>query len=74
MFWEKNQNPGSGGFFNSKKLKNWNQRFCDSIFFHKTGIGSSAILFFFIKLKLEVLLFLKFMRITSFFMTKFQNP
>jgi hypothetical protein len=58
VFWEKNQKPGSGGFFNSKKLKNWNQRFCDSIFFfpsnwnwkfcesiffHKTEIGDSFI-------------------------------
>ncbi len=32
------------------------------------------ILFFFIKLELEVLLFLKFLRITSFFHHKFQNP
>jgi hypothetical protein len=45
-FGKKIKKPGSGGFFNSKKLKNCNQRFCDSIFFHKTGIGSSAILFF----------------------------
>jgi len=70
---EKIQKPRYGGFFNSKILKNWNQRFCDSIFFHKTGIGSSAILLFFIKLELEVLLFLKFMRITRFFMTIFKT-
>ncbi len=71
------QKPGSRDFFNSEtfgKLKNWNQRFYNSIFFPKTGIGCSAILFFFIKLELEVLLFLKFMRITSFFHHKFQNP
>jgi hypothetical protein len=32
-----------------------------------------VILFFFIKLELEVLLFLKFMRITRFFMTIFKT-
>ncbi len=68
------QKPGSRDFFNSKKLKNLNQKFYNSIFFHKTGIGASAILFFFIKLEWEVLLFLKFMRITSFFHHNFQNP
>jgi hypothetical protein len=68
------QKPGSRDFFNSKKLKNWNQRFYDSIIFHNIGIGGSAILFYFIKIEWEVLLFLKFMRITSFFHHKFQNP
>jgi hypothetical protein len=43
-------------------------------FFHKTGIVGSASIFLFIKLESEVLLFLKFMRITSFFQDKFQNP
>jgi hypothetical protein len=67
------QKPGSKNFFNLKKTKNWNQRFCHTIFFHKTGIGGSVILLFFIKLEWEVLLFLKFMRITSFFHHNFQN-
>jgi hypothetical protein len=31
-------------------------------------------IYFFIKLELEVILFLTFMRITSFFHDKFQNP
>jgi hypothetical protein len=59
--------------FYLKKKKNWNQRFCDSIFFHKTGIGGSVILLFSIKLESKVLLFLKFMRITIFFHDNFQN-
>jgi len=74
LFLEIIQKPRSGDFFNSKKLRNWNHRFYNSIFFHKTGIRGSAILFFFIKLELEVLLFLKFMRITISFPEKFQNP
>jgi hypothetical protein len=54
------QKPGSRDYFNSEafgKLKNCNQRFYKSSFFHKAGIGGSEILFFSINLELEVLRF-----------------
>jgi hypothetical protein len=49
------QKPGSRDYFNSEtfgKLKNCNQRFYNSSFFHKTGIGGSEILFFFHKTRI----------------------
>jgi hypothetical protein len=76
LFLEIIQKPGSRDYFNSEtfgKLKNCKQRFYNSSFFHRTGIGGSEILFFSIKLELEVLLFLKFMRITRFFHHNFEN-
>jgi hypothetical protein len=60
LFLEIIQKLGSRNYFNSKtfgKLKNCNQRFYNSSFFYKTGIGGFEILFFSIKLEFEVLRF-----------------